>query len=179
MRKVTEQIVRAFRNGERKKIGNSRTDGRALYLHENKIAEFRNQELWITNAGWTSRTTKERLNGLPLVSIYQERGVWYLNGREWGGEWVQATYGLFRDGEEEEVEFDTTSEWTGKYSKPVHAVYHTHNPSELERVEGLLRAADIPSRRMESDTAGEYKPNHFVVVLLADFERAKRLTEEG
>jgi hypothetical protein len=179
MRKITEQIVRAFRNGEAARIGNSRTDGRALYLHENKIAEFRNQELWITNAGWTSRTTKERLNGLPLVSIYQERGAWYLNGREWGGEWVQATYGLFRDGEEEEVEYDVTSRWTGKYSAPVYSVYHTHNEGELEGVEKLLGASGIVCRRIESDTVGEYMPNYFIVVLPADLERAKRLTEES
>jgi len=97
----------------------------------------------------------------------------------WGGEWVQVnTFGhewQAVETEPEQVEFDITSEWTGRYSRPVHAVYHTHEVSELERVEELLRASDIPNRRMESDTAGEYKPNHFVVVLPADVERAKML----
>lgn len=43
----------------------------------------------ITNAGWRSNTTKERLNGLPNVKINQSKGDSYLNGKEWNGEWVQ------------------------------------------------------------------------------------------
>jgi hypothetical protein len=182
MRKVTEQIVRAFRNRERKTIGNSSTDGTALYLHGNKIAEFRNQELWISNAGWQSNTTKERLNGLAGVSVVQRRGQWYLNGLPWDGEWVQvSTFGhewQAVDTEPETVEFDMTSEWKGSYSKPLYAVYHTHEKETLEAVEKVLSDAGIPNRRHETDTTGEYKPNHFVVVLPADVERAKRLTDE-
>lgn len=88
MRKTTQEIVRAFRNHERKTVGNSYTDGKALFLHGNKIAEFRDGELWITNAGWSTNVTKERLNGLPGVSIYQSNFQWYLNGKEWNGEWI-------------------------------------------------------------------------------------------
>jgi hypothetical protein len=40
----------------------------------------------ITNAGWRSNTTKERLNGLPNVSIQQKKGDWYLNGEVWNGQ---------------------------------------------------------------------------------------------
>ena len=61
-----------------------------LKLHGNTIAvldEF--NMLSITNAGWASNTTKERLNGLPNVGIYQKRGRWYLNGNEWNGEWTR------------------------------------------------------------------------------------------
>lgn len=175
MRQITEQIVRAFLRGEAKKIDNSETYGGALYLFRNKIAEFRDGRLWITNAGWDSKTTKERLNGLPNVSIQQKRGVWYLNGLEWGGEWVEvSSWGEWASAAPaEEVEFDTQSEWTGKFSKPVYSVFHTNEESELGRVEELLRAAEIPSRRMESDTAGEWKPNYFIVVLPTDIERAK------
>ena len=177
MRKITREIARAFHNREAKTIGNSRTDGNALYLFNNKIAEiFNDGELWITNAGWMTATTKERLNGLNGVRINQLRGNWYLNGELWDGRWICVS-----NNEVEavvEVEFDTTSEWTGNYSKPVHAVYHTYEVSELDKVEELLKASEIPFRRMESDTAGEYKPNHFVVVLPADMERAKRLTDE-
>ena len=41
--------------------------------------------LSITNCGWFSNTTKERLNGLPNVSIQQKNFIWYLNGNEWNG----------------------------------------------------------------------------------------------
>ena len=178
MRKITEQIVRAFRNGEAKTIGNSRTENGALYLFGNKIAEYRDGALWITNAGWKSNTTKERLNGLPNVRIYQSRGEWYLNGIEWNGEWVEVGTLWHRELPNIEVEFDVTSQWTGAYSKPIYSVYHTNEENGLIPVENRLNDALIPFRRMESDTAGAYKPNYFLVVMPSDFERAKRLTDE-
>lgn len=60
-----------------------------MYLHGNLIArrEIGSNDLQITNAGWFSTTTKERLNGLPGVSVHQKKGVWFLNGNEWNGEW--------------------------------------------------------------------------------------------
>jgi len=42
----------------------------------------------ITNAGWQSNTTKERLNGLSGVSIYQKNFQWFLNGKPWNGDWI-------------------------------------------------------------------------------------------
>jgi hypothetical protein len=41
--------------------------------------------MWISNAGWDSKTTKERLNELPGVNIRQSKGVWYLNNLQWDG----------------------------------------------------------------------------------------------
>lgn len=61
-----------------------------LYLHGNLIAEHRRTgEILITNAGWSSNTTKERLNGIPGVSISQRKGEWYLNDQLWDGSWIQ------------------------------------------------------------------------------------------
>ena len=65
MRKVTEQTVQAFLKGERLTVGNTSTDGQALYLHGNKIAERRTDgSIWFTFAGWATRTTSERISGL-------------------------------------------------------------------------------------------------------------------
>ena len=88
MRKVTSEIVKAFYAGDTVKIDNSSTIGKRLFLHGNQIAEIKDGALWVTSAGWKSNTTKERLNGLNGVSINQKAGVWYLNGKPWGGEWV-------------------------------------------------------------------------------------------
>jgi len=41
----------------------------------------------ITNAGFKTATTKERLNGLEGVKIHQVAGQWFLNGKRWDGEW--------------------------------------------------------------------------------------------
>jgi hypothetical protein len=90
-RKVTNSIVSAFISGNELKVSNSKTDGKSLYLFGNKIAEKRKDGLYITNAGWRSNTTKERLNALPNVSIYQKNGEWFLNGNSWNGEWIKIT----------------------------------------------------------------------------------------
>lgn len=89
MRKVTKEICAAFIAREKKTVGNSHTFMGALWLHGNKIAEIINGELWITNAGWQSNTTKERLNGLPNVSICQRQGQWFLNGKLLNGELIK------------------------------------------------------------------------------------------
>jgi hypothetical protein len=90
MRKITREIVAAFMMRETKRIGNSYTNGTTLYLHDNAIAKFdKDGRLWITNAGWKSNTTKERLNGLPGVSIHQRNYTWYLNDEPWNGDWVR------------------------------------------------------------------------------------------
>ena len=92
MRQITQKIVTAFEQRRALKIDNSETDGTSLWLFNNKIAEHREGGIWITNAGWSSKTTKERLNGLRGVHITQKKGEWYLNGHRCGGEWVYLSY---------------------------------------------------------------------------------------
>lgn len=62
-----------------------------LKLFGNRIAYRYNdpeRTLSITNCGWNTATTKERLNALQNVSIQQLRGEWYLNGKKWDGELI-------------------------------------------------------------------------------------------
>lgn len=89
MRNITNDVCRAFEAREKFSRSNSSTDGTTMYLHGNAIAKWdENDNLWVTNAGWSSNTTKERLDGLRGVSIYQKNFDWYLNGKVWDGEWV-------------------------------------------------------------------------------------------
>jgi hypothetical protein len=186
MRKITREIVDAFQNSRSLKIGNSRTNGESLWLFDNKIAEIRRDGLWITNAGWDSATTKERLNGLSSVHIIQRRGNWYLNERQWDGSWVHVdsfSRGVDVSIPEEnvqEIEFDVTSEWMEQgYSRPVYSIYHTLVESNLEEVEQMLNGEGIPTKRMESDTEGMYQPNYFVVVRPEDVVRASSILCEN
>ena len=94
MRKITREAVDKFLSRETFKKSNMEVDqcyGQfRLKLHGNTIAvldEF--GMLSISNAGWTSNTTKERLNGLPNVHIKQKNWSWFLNGNEWSGEWTR------------------------------------------------------------------------------------------
>jgi len=92
MRTITKESINAFMNAEKFNRQNMRVEVlpnvTILYLHDNAIAYRYNdpeRTLSITNCGWFSNTTKERLNALPNVSIYQKNYIWYLNGQEWDG----------------------------------------------------------------------------------------------
>ena len=60
-----------------------------MSLHGHDIARRKigSNDIEVTNADYFTNTTKERLNGLPGVSVCQRKGVWFLNGEEWDGTW--------------------------------------------------------------------------------------------
>lgn len=92
MRKITIDSINAFLNARKFNRQNMSVEVlpnvTILKLHNNAIAYKYNdpkKTLSITNCGWFSNTTKERLNGLPNVNIYQKNFEWFLNGKEWNG----------------------------------------------------------------------------------------------
>ena len=93
-RKITQEACYAFENlGEYKK---SNTEVRKIndvssemYLHGNLIAYSNADGIYISNGGWSSNTTKERLNGLTGVRIHQTNFQWFLNGQAWDGNWIR------------------------------------------------------------------------------------------
>jgi hypothetical protein len=109
MRKITSQSVDAFVNEYRFKQGNTAvcgaTEAREWYLmlHNNLIAKkivFVN-ELWITDAGWQTVTTRERLNGvISRITLgwvlFQKNWEWYLTDGDVTVKWKGSA--TFRDG---------------------------------------------------------------------------------
>lgn len=92
MRKITDESVSAFLSGRKFNKGNMSVEVSGeftkLKLHGNTIATIDQLGvLSVSNAGWASNTTKERLNGIPGVSVQQRNWNWYLNGNEWDGTW--------------------------------------------------------------------------------------------
>jgi hypothetical protein len=92
MRKITSESVAAFLNAKKFNKSNMSVEVlpnvTVLKYQGNEIAYKYNdtkKTLSITNCGWFSNTTKERLNALPNVRIQQKNFVWYLNGKEWDG----------------------------------------------------------------------------------------------
>jgi hypothetical protein len=92
MRKITSEAVSAFLERKPFKKGNMRVEANGneyrLKLHGNSIATIDELGvLSVSNAGWASNTTKERLNGIPGVRVNQKNWTWFLNGVEWDGSW--------------------------------------------------------------------------------------------
>ncbi len=95
MRKITIETVMAFMEARPFKKDNMQVEVllncTILRLHGNAIAYRYNdpdRTLTITNCGWKSATTKERLNAIPGVHIRQTKGQWYLNGEVWDGKLI-------------------------------------------------------------------------------------------
>lgn len=91
MRKITKDSVNAFMQGSTFKSSNTSVEVEGnnikLKLHGNTIASrgINSRIVTITTAGWDTRTTKERLNGLDNVRIKTVKGVMYLNDEVWNG----------------------------------------------------------------------------------------------
>lgn len=95
MRTITQKAVQAFLNAQKFKLSNTEVqvfENVTILLYQNNPISYRYNDpgrtLSITNCGWFSNTTKERLNGLPNVKISQKNFVWYLNGKEWNGKLI-------------------------------------------------------------------------------------------
>ena len=95
MRQITSDSINAFMNAKPFSRQNMSVEVlpnvTILKLHNNAIAYKYNdpkETLSITNCGWFSNTTKERLNGLPNVNIYQKNFEWFLNGKKWDGKLI-------------------------------------------------------------------------------------------
>jgi len=91
MRKVEEQVITSFLRGESARKGNTHTDGRTLFLHDNAIAmiDRPTNSVAVTMAGWSTVTTRSRLNALfSLAGIRARVGqsnheqVMYMHDRK-------------------------------------------------------------------------------------------------
>ena len=87
MRLITEQSTNAFREGQKFNKANmviKKENGIVkMYLHKNLIATKDGNKLTISNCGWQSNTTKERLNALLYTFgtkefIFQKNFEWYM-----------------------------------------------------------------------------------------------------
>ena len=93
MRTITSKAVQAFYNRTKFNLSNTSVEvddnGHVFYkLHGNTIAGIDYKGIWITDAGWPTRTTFERLNGLDNIRIHTKKGQVYLNDEKWDGEKV-------------------------------------------------------------------------------------------
>ena len=102
MRKITRDAARALLNGQNFHNTNTRVENGVLTLFGNAIAKIENGHLMISNAGWDSPTTKERLNGVldifgTSARVFTKNFTPMLStgfldaGSEWDGKWTKIT----------------------------------------------------------------------------------------
>tara|TARA_R110002012_G_scaffold25423_2_gene84270 strand:+ start:2376 stop:2798 length:423 start_codon:yes stop_codon:yes gene_type:complete len=111
MRKITRDSINAFMNDRNFKRQNMEVrinpnNQTELVLHGNVIAYRHpdlNRTISITNCGWQTTTTKERLNGIEGVNIVQRNFQWYLNGVAWDGNLIDLN-GEFFDSDQDETD---------------------------------------------------------------------------
>jgi len=86
MRKITKEVISAFLSCKPFRKGNDEVrmfiHYSGLYLHGNQIAIKQIKRITISDCGWQTSTTKERLNGLLSElghkKIYQNDFSWFL-----------------------------------------------------------------------------------------------------
>jgi hypothetical protein len=93
MLKVTSTIGNAFNANGRTGQGNTvvtTNNGRTeMVLHGHLIAYKENGKLFITNCGYATNVTKDRLNSIEGVRISQTNFEWFLNGVKWDGKLIE------------------------------------------------------------------------------------------
>mgnify|MGYP007047374397 CR=1 FL=1 len=97
MRLITQESVTAFLNAKKFNKSNMSVEVlpnvTKLKYQGNAIAykyNDPNKTIAITNCGWESNTTKERLNGVIQAvglnyGLVQKNWIWYLDGKQWDG----------------------------------------------------------------------------------------------
>lgn len=194
MYKNAQQIIKSFLDGKAMKGANTKTDGQSLWLFDNKIAEHREDGLWITNCGWYSKTTKERLNDLPIEGISQKKGKWYINGEEWDGNWrkVNDTPPPQFDTDKvgkifvKQTQWVSSDGWRG-YNQPIYAIAGANDTGmwddspcptiiaskELNGVKEAL--SDIPTQEMVCESSNVFCAHRYLIVPPSYVERAKEI----
>ncbi len=90
MRADISGVARAFMaKAPHKPVANTHSDGKRYLYHGNIIAEWRDDGLWVTLAGYPTVTTMHRLSALEGVGVYTHRRNVKLNGKPWDGDWVK------------------------------------------------------------------------------------------
>lgn len=95
MRQITKQAVQNFLDRKSFSLSNTKVEtdelSTSLFLFNNRIAVLTVKgRLLISLGGYSfTRTTQERLNALPGVSVRRKKGQTYLNDQVWNGEFIE------------------------------------------------------------------------------------------
>lgn len=199
------KALHAFIAGRAKKVSNTVSTGKELFLFGNKIAEWKQDGLYISNGGYLghrgqtgSVTTKSRLNELPNVSIHQKNNQWFLNGVEWDGEWVKVEGTVSPEIEKGSLNFFNearcwvaNSAWRG-YVEPVYAIVGANDtgnwddspcPSgirdkELNAIKEKLLKHGIPTKQMVCESSNVFCVHVYLIAKMKDVEAGRDIVRK-
>lgn len=193
---TTSEVITAFLYGEGKSATNVQTDGQSLWLFGNLIAQHKEDGLYITTAGWETRTTFKHLNELPNVSISRRKKQTYLNGELWDGSMTKVT-SIPPPAIKPSKVFIKASRWVKTdawrgYSEPIYGVAGANDtgmwddspcPShvatnELQAVKELLRKQGIPTKEIVCETSNVFCIHRYLIARPADLDKAKAIVEQ-
>ena len=177
------KVIQSFLEGKKCKQGNGQTDGQSLFLFGNMIAQHRADGLYVSNAGWPTRTTNKWLNMLTDVSVNMKRKEPYLNGEKWDGDFKRvnenqppSTYldhvGTAFDMTMRYVQLDG---WRG-YREPIYAIHMETDtgqwddspfPNAEQNIKAKiseLKRNKIPYKVVTLETSNVFCVNHYIVL---------------
>jgi hypothetical protein len=95
MRKIDQQVARAFWSREPLKISNTVCTTDEVFLHGNKIIRRERDQVWFSLAGWNTPVTRRRISAIlsPHVALSavnrrpyaftQKYGTFRVDSNEW------------------------------------------------------------------------------------------------
>jgi hypothetical protein len=204
--RTNTETITSFINGKCLKKGNLQSIGSALYYYGNKVAEWREDGLYISNGNYPgtkgetgSKTTKDILNNLPNVSLSQHKFQWYLNSKEWDGSWIKIedVEKPIIDTEKQgnmfvtELKYVETSSWRG-YEEPIYAIAGVNDtgswsdspcPSniadkELSDIINVLKKHKISVKKITTSTSNVFCVHHYLIPKLKYVDKAREIVKE-
>ena len=201
---TTTEVTKAFLEGKALKKGNVQTNGRELYLFGNKIAEHRTDGLYITDAGWPTRSTHRYLNTIPNVYVNSHKKQQQFRGHAWDGEWIkvegvkvpviteeQEAKNRKKDIFSTQTRYIKTDGWRG-YSEPIYAVCGANNtgdwsdspaPSsvceqEINAAKAYLAKNGVNTKIHVCETSNVFCVHVYLIAPVAKIEQARKLFAE-
>jgi len=178
------KVVQSFLEGKSCKQGNGQTDGQSLFLFGNLIARHEVDGLYVSNAGWPTRTSNKWLNMLPSTSVYMKRGEPYLNGEKWDGDMTRVNENpapTLASPDKVGEAFDITMRyvrldgWRG-HQEPVYSIHcepdtggwddspYPNAERNIKAKISELKRNKIPCKVVTLETSNVFCVNHFIIV---------------
>jgi hypothetical protein len=197
------EVAHEFNKGKKHIKHSVESTGDKLFYHGNLIAEYKDGALYISNGGYVpnseytgSLSTKFILNGLTGVRIDQKLKKWYLNGKEWDGEFIKVkgvkAPKVIEGGKSKQIslrkKYVRTDGWRG-YEEPEFAVAGANDtgtwsdspcPShvateELGKARAVLSKEGIKVKEIVTQSSNVFCVHRYLVASEYDNERAKEL----